>query len=135
MLHVYLTVIAKGIGLIGKSEWDKDSRLERIRWYEPASRLVPAKVHVSESFKETFRSTAKLLRHFAGERGSKWIMHAQRESAQYAIEDLGSLYHFAGQARRLSKTKQMPGTKSGQGSGWHFGIGANLVEAPPKKRR
>ena len=135
MVHLYITVVALGLGLVTSADWDRvETRDSRIRYYDPSCSSVTAKIYIAGSFDDEIPSTAKLLRHHCSNGENSWTSVSRRDDAQHVVASLESLHKFLVHVRRLSK-RNVPGTRRGQGSGWHFGVGVPLLKRPPRSGR
>ena len=124
-LHLYITVVAAGLGLVSSDEWHASSRLRRIRFYQASSSMAQASIHLTDVFWRDHRSAAKLIKHFCQRKVSVWKL-TDSSDAQHSVSDLQSLHRFLCRVRRLSRD-HVPGTRVGAGSGWHMGLGSQLL--------
>ena len=122
---MYVTIVAAGLGIVSADEWTASTRLFRIRHYKASSTSVKVNVHVTDTFWEDSRSVAKLIKHFCNRKNSVWSL-TDAADAQYTVTDLLSLHSFVSSVRRMSRD-HVPGTRKGAGSGWHLGMGSQLL--------
>ena len=129
MIHLYVTVIAFGGGLIGKKDWETLERESRIRHYEPSAFSVKSTLYASDGFRVSHAGLYHLLKHVTSRPGCQWRLVDNAESADYVVKDTVSLHTALSQLRRLGK--QVPGQ---HGRCWNFGVAAILAK-PPRKRK
>ncbi|CAE7037643.1 unnamed protein product [Symbiodinium sp. CCMP2592] len=124
-LLLYVTIVAAGLGIVSAKEWAASTRLFRIRHYKPSAFSVKVNVHMTDAFWEDSRSVAKLIKHFCQRKNSVWNL-TDAEEAHCTVTDLRSLHGFLSSVRRMSRD-HAPGTQKGAGSGWHLGMGSQLL--------
>ena len=106
MVHLYITVVALGLGLVTSADWDRvETRESRIRYYDPSCSSVTAKIYIAGSFDDEFPSTAKLLRHHCSNGENSWTSVSRRDDAQHVVASLESLHKFSGACEKAVQEK------------------------------
>ena len=99
-LELYLLVIALGKGLVSRSDWLKESRHGKVRWYEAAVRQAN-KIHLTAEFKQKHTRCHQFFRLLVDKSKGQWQLLGQAGPKTAMISNQSSLCLFLRQVRRV----------------------------------
>ena len=105
--------------------------MDLVRYYQAASKEVPAKVFVRAEFKQQYGKVVRWLQRICSLPRCLWSITGSEADAEWVLSDLPSLSNFLVRICRVSTSATKLTT---EGKYWKLGSQARLLRRAPQKR-